>query len=125
MDMNKEKEAFEAWWDERGDLKNNGPWEKDTPIQFAWEAWQAAKAESHKSASLYQWEINHLAAANQQWRDYAAKANAVPKGFVVVPKEPTEKMIDAGHTFCKTNIVTPTGFYKAMIEAAQEPGHDR
>ena len=48
---------------------------------------------------------------------------AVPEGFVLVPKEPTEKMIDAGHDFCKNNIVTPSGFYKAMIEA-QEPAND-
>ena len=50
----------------------------------------------------------------------AAKAQAVPEGFVLVPKEPTEKMIDAGHDFCKNNIVTPSGFYKAMIEAQEQ-----
>ena len=44
--------------------------------------------------------------------------------YVVVPKEPTEKMIDAGHDFCKNNIVTPSGFYKAMIEVAQEQTND-
>ena len=44
----------------------------------------------------------------------------IPEGYILMPKEPTEKMIDAGHNFCKTNIVTPTGFYKSMIEAAQE-----
>ena len=53
----------------------------------------------------------------------AAKAQAVPEGFVLVPKQPTPKMIDAGHDFCKNNIVTPSGFYKAMIEA-QEPAND-
>ena len=52
------------------------------------------------------------------WR--AAKAQAVPEGFVLVPKEPTEKMIDAGRDFCKNNIVTPSGFYKAMIEAQEQ-----
>ena len=51
-----------------------------------------------------------------------AKASVI-EGFVLVPKEPTEKMIDAGHDFCKNNIVTPSGFYKAMIEA-QEPTND-
>ena len=52
--------------------------------------------------------------------EQAAKAQAVPEGFVLVPKEPTEKMIDAGHDFCKNNIVTPSGFYKAMIEAQEQ-----
>ena len=55
--------------------------------------------------------------------EQAAKAQAVPEGFVLVPKEPTEKMIDAGHDFCKNNIVTPSGFYKAMI-GAREPAND-
>lgn len=55
--------------------------------------------------------------------EQAVKAQAVPEGFVLAPKEPTEKMIDAGHDFCKNNIVTPSGFYKAMIEA-QEPAND-
>ncbi len=59
-------------------------------INFGWSAWQAATAQ------------------------------AVPEGFVLAPKQPTEKMIDAGHDFCKNNIVTPSGFYKAMIEAQEQ-----
>ena len=93
-------------------------------VNGAWMAWKAAKAESHKSASLYQWEINHLVAANQQWRDYAAKAIAVPDGYVVVPKEPTAKINNAGlHEYRKLVGLGPDGIgyiYKAMIEAAQE-----
>jgi len=78
MDMNKEREAFEAWLKS---LNENGrtTYFLGQESTVAWEAWQAAKAESHKSASLYQWEINHLAAANQQLRDYAAKASADQK----------------------------------------------
>ena len=58
------------------------------------------------------------------WNSWiAAKSQAVPEGFVLVPKQPTPKMIDAGHDFCKNNIVTPSGFYKTMIEA-QEPTSD-
>ena len=58
---------------------------------------------------------------NWMWQMWlSAKAQAVPEGFVLVPKEPTEKMIDAGHDFCKNNIVTPSGFYKAMIEAQEQ-----
>ena len=61
---------------------------------------------------------NHANDSLRIWQ--AAKAQAVPEGFVLVPKEPTEKMIDAGHDFCKNNIVTPSGFYKAMIEAQEQ-----
>lgn len=49
----------------------------------------------------------------------AAKAQAVPEGFVVVPKEPTEAMHQAGQ-----NIVTFGGgyddIYGAMIEAQEQ-----
>ena len=51
--------------------------------------------------------------------EQAAKAQAVPDGFVVVPKEPTEAMHQAGQ-----DMVTFGGgyddVYKAMIEAQGE-----
>ena len=54
--------------------------------------------------------------------EQAAKAQAVPDGFVVVPKEPTEAMHQAGQ-----DMVTFGGgyddIYGAMIEA-QEPAND-
>ena len=96
MDIQKEREAFEAWFESNFESTKLHKFDDGVywheRAQMSWEAWQAAKA------------------------------NAVPDGYVVVPKEPTEKMIDAGHDFCKNNIVTPSGFYKAMIEAAQEQG---
>ena len=50
----------------------------------------------------------------------AQPAPSIPEGWKLVPIEPTEKMIDAGHDFCKNNIVTPSGFYKAMIGACDD-----
>ena len=57
----------------------------------------------------------------------AAKAQAIPEGFAVVPKEPTEKMIDTGmESFCfpldnghfyNHDLIFA---YRTMIEAAQE-----
>ena len=98
MDLQKEREAFEKAFaqtefyrnkaglyslladidDESFDFfRKNGCGDYSIgEAQAAWSAWQAAKAESHKSASLYQLEINLLASANQQLRDYAAKAQA-------------------------------------------------
>lgn len=125
MDMNKEREAFEAWlFDEFPNATefpivfypDEGKY-NHVPTQARWEAWQAAKAESHNSASLYQWEINHLASANQQLRDYAAKASAVPDDYVIVPKEPTEVMVKAGQEKLWLDV---SSVYKAMIEAAQD-----
>ena len=99
MDIQEEREAFEAYMAEkykslmdRRQCLNNGGGYMAWDMNVAWQVWQA-------------------------------KAQAVPEGFVLVPKQPTEKMIDAGHDFCKNNIVTPSGFYKAMIEA-QEPAND-
>ena len=97
MNIEKEREAFEAYMAEkyknlmdRRQCLNNGGGYMAWDMNVAWQVWQAAKAQ------------------------------AVPKGFVLVPKQPTPKMIDAGHDFCKNNIVTPSGFYKAMIEAQEQ-----
>lgn len=61
---------------------------------------------------------------NLSWRMWqAAKAQAVPDGFVVVPKEPTPKMIDAADNCAIDGKVTANIVYKAMIEA-QEPAND-
>jgi hypothetical protein len=57
------------------------------------------------------------------------KAQAVSEGFVLVPKEPTPKMIDStwdyfedieGMSHNKRNEF----IYKAMIDEAQEPAND-
>ena len=83
--------------------------------------YQAEIITGNDSVYYPSWEITYMNGAWYSWQ--AAKAQAVPEGFVLVLKEPTEKMIDAGHDFCKNNIVTPSVFYKAMIEA-QEQGHE-
>ena len=57
--------------------------------------------------------------------EQAAKAQAVPEGFVVVPKKATKKMLDAGYEahdgFFSNGAVQDV--YVAMIEA-QEPAND-
>ena len=79
--------------------------------EFANAIEQAAKDESHKHAALYQFEINHLAQANQEWREKAAKAQAVPDGFVVVPEEPTERKFRIKpHTISINGIEVPAPF---------------
>ena len=54
----------------------------------------------------------------QLWQ--AAKAQAVPEGFVVVPKEPTNAMYQAyaRHSVAPMSTLSKTG-YKAMLEAAR------
>ena len=61
--------------------------------------------------------------------EQAAKAQAAPEGFVVVPKEPTPKMIDATWNFDEeiqdmSHNSRNEFIYNAMIAAAQEPAND-
>jgi len=58
---------------------------------------------------------------NFGWRMWkAAKAQAVPEDFVLVPREPTDAMIEAGYQHCEPNGILPHSFYEAMIEAAEK-----
>ena len=76
---------------------------------------------------LIEWDEEYSEALNEinsSWCTWqAAKASAVPDGFVVVPKEPTPKMIDAADNCAIDGKVTANIVYKAMIEA-QEQSHD-
>ena len=108
MDIQKEREAFEAWlFKEYLGAKDfvivYRPDEniyEHRPTQARWEAWQAAKAQ------------------------------AVPEGFVLVPKEPTEEMLDATinlpipavymDSISGQRKLEATAYYKAMINKAQE-----
>ena len=63
-------------------------------------------------AKSKQAEINELKAK--------LEAAQVPEGVVLVPKEPTEEMIDAADNCAINRKITANIIYKAMIEAAQE-----
>ena len=51
-----------------------------------------------------------------------AKTQAVPDGFVVVPEEPTERMLDSAYSSISDNLhyADLENIYKAMIWSAQE-----
>ena len=102
MDFQKEKEAFEAWFESRYDahfmqFALDLDFYVDKHTQTCWEAWQA-------------------------------KAQAVPEGFVLVPKEPTDIEIESikekhwdmrGCQLCKSDYID---LYKAMIGAQEQVG---
>ena len=69
---------------------------EDDMLNMAWEMWSSAK--------------------------HSVKDQAVPEGFVLVPKEPTEAMYIAG-TDKRQSGGNTADVYKAMIEA-QEQSHD-
>lgn len=105
MDLQKEREAFETWLfsTEKFKFRNKNFLfmldeygnYEDKPVLEHWETWQAAKTQ------------------------------AVPEGFVLVPKKATKKMLDAGYEahdgFFSNGAVQDV--YVAMIEA-QEPAND-
>ena len=94
MDLQKEKEAFEAWVGSNGRSieRFSDDSYKSMTLDKEWEAWQAAKAQ------------------------------AVQQGFVLVPKEPTPKMIDAADNCAIAGKVTAHIIYKSMIEAQEQNG---
>lgn len=68
------------------------------------------------------------------WAGWQAKANAVPEGFVLVPKEPTKEMllkiespsgfnfeVPCGHENAGIDAETASEIYKSMLAASQEP----
>ena len=91
MNVEKDAELFEQWWDDEGQYHRAGG--DDYCKTFAWEAW------------------------------IFTKAQLVPEGFVVVPKEPTKSMLIAADNCEIGGKVTAHNIYKAMIEA-QEPIND-
>ena len=110
-----DRKAFEAWHYKQYLLEN-----PNIDISNAKYIYDYA----HNNALVYQLRESHFIA----WQ--AVKAKAIPEGFVVVPKVPTQKMLDA-----TINIPIPAvyvdsisgqhklkvaAYYKAMIEAAQE-----
>lgn len=62
------------------------------------------------------------------------KAQAIPEGFVVVPKEPTQKMLDATINLAIPAVYVDSisgqhklkvaAYYKAMINKAQEQANE-
>ena len=109
MDAQKEREAFEATAENIRLLRG---------AKF--------KDGEYVALSLFDESSKELAAQlNYGWAMWlSAKAQAVPEGFVLVPKEPTFRMSFA----YQMNSVAPISSlsvsgYKAMIEA-QEQSHD-
>lgn len=143
MDFQKEREAFENHLKKMGKTDNetfskneDDSYQMDI-IHFGWKIWQAAKDESHKQAALYQSEINHLAQANQQWREKAAKAQAVPEWISVKDNLPPENILVLGMSQTRSNIFNvynvmaldefeeaEVTHWMPLSDAPQEPDND-
>ncbi len=106
IEKDSNREAFEAWFESRYDANFmqfalDLDMYVDKHTQTSWEAWQAAKAQ------------------------------AVPKGFVLMPMVPSERMINAVRQCYEGEAYLPYSLYsefvnQAIIERmeAQEPAND-
>lgn len=113
MDIEKEREVFEAIAENIRLLRG---------AKF--------KDGEYVALSLFDESSKELAARlNYGWSMWlSAKAQAIPEGFVLVPKEPTPKMIDATWNYDDeiqdmSHNTRNEFIYKAMIEA-QEQAND-
>ena len=154
MDIQKDEDFEKAW------QENRHIWESTKNLAKAMFYAGQAKAQAvpdgfvlNKPAKVgsgtfgigVKWSIV-VGAAQRQFEytqnDVGEKANIqnlkgilfdVPEGFVLVPKEPTQKMLNAGHVVMnpiKGSLVQAgtnqkrRDCYKAMIEAAQEQANE-
>ena len=68
---------------------------------------------------------NQVDEFNEHWDTFragwqAAKAQAVPDGYCVVPKEPTRKMMEAADNCAINGKITANIIYKAMIDEVSQ-----
>lgn len=62
---------------------------------------------------------------NVGWRMWCeAKKQAIPTGFVLMPKNPTESMIKYAHEHHKGQLYLPYSLYESFVKAAQEQNHE-
>ena len=107
MDKSQIFALFNQWWDEGDDIANDGPWEKDTMIQFAFAGYTAAIA-SYKAELLK--EAGEPVAFLHQWIEYH------PYGDTVAG-EPCSAITNDGKPFDKSDTVTPL-FTSDQVAAA-------
>ncbi|KRI89239.1 hypothetical protein APC70_02420 [Acinetobacter baumannii] len=108
-DLNKEREEFESdLADHLIERDASGLYINNT-TQIYWEK------------HLLKVQIKELKAELEK-----AKAQAVPEGYVLLPRVPTEKMFQAyeRYSIAPMSTLSKTG-YKAMVEAASESGAEK
>ncbi|WP_171295202.1 hypothetical protein [Acinetobacter pittii] len=115
-DLDKEREAFEAWFTTTDVYKRishqiqmcGSGRHQDIFTVFQRDDW---REENYAQVSVM--------ASWLAWQE-KAKAQAVPEGYVLMPKVPTEKMFQAYErsSVAPMSTLSKTG-YKAMVEASE------
>ncbi len=105
IDFDKEREAFEAWQDSIGsNIAKRGLEYVNDRTASEWFSWR-------NRAALAQAEINELKQKLARYEN---------PDYVLVPREPTKAMMDAGDEKQDYTWVYVDEIYKAMIEAVEK-----
>ena len=106
--------------------------EREAFLKWHYQAYLLENPEIDVKNAQYIYDYAHKNVLCEQLREsqfivwQAAKAQAIPEGFVVVPEEPTERMLDSAYSSISDNLhyADLENIYKAMIWSAQEPASD-
>jgi hypothetical protein len=103
--------TFEEWWREYwGDS-----WKDGAPVSD----WSAGQVEQSRIACKEAWDCQQkIIDGFKQANNDLAKAAIRPDGYVLVPVEPTTRMVAIGRKVIQEADIWEV--YKAMIQAAQE-----
>ena len=104
--------TFEEWWD----TYHN---KCESHYNNCKDAWEKATCNANLQVEQLEGEIENYVTIISRLEDKLAVVNSklTPEGYVLVPVEPTEKMIEAGDVLWDHHC---TSIYEAMIQAAQE-----
>ncbi|HCT9558638.1 TPA: hypothetical protein OVL15_001836 [Acinetobacter baumannii] len=92
-------------------------------INYGWDLWQKAKAQAVQQSfeiGRLQDRITELLDERQDLYAQINNDQAVPEGYVLLPRVPTEKMFQAyeRYSVAPMSTLSKTG-YKAMVEASE------
>ncbi|MFP0866972.1 hypothetical protein ACLD0L_00255 [Acinetobacter baumannii] len=124
-DLNKERElcnqSFEKYWDDFCEAYGNG-FDRSLAKLFFANAWGEAKAQAVQQSfeiGRLQDRITELLDERQDLYAQINNDQAVPEGYVLLPRVPTEKMFQAYERYSVAPMSTLSkNGYKAMVEAA-------
>ena len=105
MDINKEREAFQNFCEQNFDVERH----EQTYFDEQTQSYENDLGECTESI-------------NMAWMAWQAKAQVVPEGFVLVPKEPTYEMLEAGSEARSRTEGHIASIWEAMIEALEQKG---
>lgn len=113
MNINKEREAFEAA------MTSKGIFDKDDIEKYiVFNAEQNKYEPSLACTEDDEFAIQWMSIGWRMWCE--AKKQAIPKGFVLMPKKPTESMIKYAHEHHEGQAYLPYSLYRSFVKAAQE-----